>query len=60
MDLVDVPSTTFLEGLTPPPHLPFNFPKVEAFYDFPACLVLVFVGGCSVGLPLPPTLPSKK
>lgn len=35
--LVLVPSMTFPKGLTPPPHLPFNFPKVEAFYGFPAC-----------------------
>lgn len=44
-----------------PPHLFFNFPKVEAFSGLKACVVLVFGGGGgSDGPSLPPAPPSKK
>lgn len=44
-----------------PPHRPFNFPEVATCYGLGACFVLIFGGGGgNDGLPLPPTLPSKK
>lgn len=59
--LVRVPSMTEFSEVKAPPHRPFNFPEVATCYGLGACFVLIFGGGGgNDGLPLPPTLPSKK